>query len=181
MEVKMKVCPKCENVYNEALHPTCPHCAGTMPETLPTGGNPVVSNIGETQPANGMETMPANLLGDIEPVVGWLVCIEGPMRGMDFRIYGGYNYIGRENGEIILQGDAQISRERHAVISYYAKKDTYYVGPADGRNIIELNEEPVFNATEMKSYDVITIGSTKLMLIGLCGKRFNWAEGVKND
>ena len=49
------------------------------------------------------------------------------------------------------------------------------------RNIIELNDEPVFNATEMKSYDVIPVGSTKLMLIGLCGKRFNWAEGVKHE
>lgn len=178
MEVKMKQCPNCRNYYNEALHTSCPNCAGVAKT------EPVINNdIGTTIPVDNTDgaTQPANLFTDIDPVVGWLVCIEGPMRGLDFKIRGGYNYIGRERGEIVIQGDNQISREKHAVISYYAKRDTYYVGPAEGRNIIELNEEPVFNATEVKSYDVITVGSTKLMLIGLCGKRFNWAEGAKHE
>ncbi len=176
MEVKVKQCPNCGNIYDEGKHASCPKCQA-LPKTEPSQ-----SNIGKTEPAdNGMKTQPASILKDIDPVVGWLVCIEGPMRGMDFRIYGGYNYIGRESGEIVIQGDNQISREKHAVISYYAKRDTFFVGPAEGRNIIELNDEPVFNATEMQSYDIITVGNTKLMLIGLCGKRFNWAEGVKHE
>ena len=179
MEVKMKVCPNCGTCYREDVTPICPNCKAVPP---PDG---VRSTIPKTEPADysnsGKRTEAADMLNDINPVVGWLVCIEGPMRGIDFKIYGGYNYIGREDGEIVIQGDNQISRAKHAVISYYAKRDTYFVGPAEGRNIIELNDEPVFNATEMKSYDVITVGSTKLMLIGLCGKRFNWAEGVKHE
>lgn len=177
MEVKMKMCPNCGNFYREDLDRICPHCKAVPPT------EDADSNVGKTIPVDdmGKKTQPADIFRDINPVVGWLVCIEGPMRGMDFKIFGGYNYIGRDSGEIVIQGDMQISREKHAVISYYAKRDTYYVGPAEGRNIIELNEEPVFNATEMKSYDVITVGSTKLMLIGLCGKRFNWSEGVKHE
>ena len=115
-----------------------------------------------------------------EPVVGWLVCVEGPVRGVDYRLHDGYNFIGREEGDIHIQGDNAISRQKHAVIAFYAKRNTFYVGPADGRNIIELNGEPVFNSTEMKSYDVVTIGNTKMMLVALCGDKFNWVDGAVN-
>lgn len=115
-----------------------------------------------------------------EPVVGWLVCVEGPLRGVDFRIHDGYNFIGREEGDIHIKGDNAVSRQRHAVIAFYAKRNTFHVGPADGRNIIELNDEPVFNHVEMKNFDVLTVGNTKLMLVALCGPNFSWTEGVKN-
>jgi len=39
---------------------------------------------------------------------------------------------------------------------------------------------PVFNSTEMKSYDVVTIGNTKMMLVALCGDKFNWVDGAVN-
>ena len=66
------------------------------------------------------------------------------------------------------------------MVAFYAKRNTFYAGPADGRNIIELNGEPVFNSTEMKSYDVLTIGNTKMMLVALCGDKFNWVDGAVN-
>lgn len=115
-----------------------------------------------------------------EPVVGWLVCVEGPLRGVDFRLHDGYNFIGREEGDIHLQGDNTVSRQRHAVVAFYGKRNTFHVGPADGRNIIELNDEPVFNHTEMKSFDILTVGNTKLMLVALCGDKFNWTAGANN-
>lgn len=118
--------------------------------------------------------------GKVDPVVGWLVCVEGSLRGTDWRIHAGYNYIGREVGDIHIQGDSQISREKHAMVAYYNKNRTYYVGPAEGRNIIELNGEPVFNATKLSSYDIITVGVTKLMFIPLCDDQFAWDQ-EKND
>ena len=118
--------------------------------------------------------------GQVDPVVGWVVCIEGPLRGTDWRIHAGYNYIGREVGDIHIQGDSQISREKHAMVAYYNKNRTYYVGPAEGRNIIEVNDEPVFNATRLNSHDIITIGTTRLMFVPLCGEDFAWDQ-EKND
>ena len=114
--------------------------------------------------------------GKVDPVVGWLVCIEGPLRGISWNLHAGYNYIGRETGDIRLQGDSQISREKHATVAYYDKNRTYYVGPAEGRNIIELNGEPVFSSTQLNSRDVITIGITKLMFVPLCGEEFTWDQ-----
>ena len=112
--------------------------------------------------------------GKVDPVVGWLVCIEGPLRGTAWNLHAGYNYIGRETGDINHQGDSQISREKHATVAYYDKNRTYYVGPAEGRNIIELNGEPVFSSTQLSSRDVIKIGTTRLMFVPLCGEEFTW-------
>lgn len=113
--------------------------------------------------------------GDIsEPVVGWLVCVEGPVRGVDYRIHAGYNYIGREAGDIRIQGDQQISRQNHAMIAYDSSELTYFVGPAAGRNLIKVNGKTVFNAVEIHSYDIISIGTTKLIFVALCGEAFSW-------
>ena len=112
----------------------------------------------------------------VDPVVGWLVCIEGPLRGTAWNLHAGYNYIGRETGDIHIQGDSQISREKHATVAYYNKNHTYYVGPAEGRNIIELNGEPVFSATMLNSRDIIKIGTTRLMFVPLCSDEFTWDQ-----
>ncbi len=206
MEIKMIECPN-GHYYNAALYASCPRCSAgqsanpQFPKTTPPdkatgagmGGAPIPPTspaqpafVTDPRPAQPFEihTQPAGGLSDegqIEPVVGWLVCIEGPERGVDFRIHDGYNYIGREIGDIHIHGDNQISREKHAVISFYAKKQTFTIGPADGRNIIELNDEPVYSPMPVKSYDVITVGQSKLMLIAMCGDRFTWQEGVIHE
>ena len=111
-----------------------------------------------------------------EPVVGWLVCIEGPLRGNDYKIHAGYNYIGRETGDIRLHGDLQISRENHAQIAFDGDELLYFIGPAGGRNLIKVNGRAVINSVELKAYDVVSIGTTKLLFVPLCNERFNWNQ-----
>lgn len=118
-----------------------------------------------------------SLMGRPEPVVGWLVCIDGLSKGVDYRLHAGYNYIGREEGDIHIHGDMQISRRNHAMVAYDSSERTYYVGPSAGRNLIKVNGKTVLNAAEIKSYDVVSIGATKLMFVALCGERFGWDEG----
>ena len=36
--------------------------------------------------------------------------------------------------------------------------------------------EPVMMTVRLKAYDVLTIGSTKLMFVPLCGEQFSWDE-----
>lgn len=47
-----------------------------------------------------------------------------------------------------------------------------------GRNI-----HPVIGGSmKLDNYDIVTIGSTKLMFVGLCGKDFNWgSEGKEHE
>lgn len=113
---------------------------------------------------------------DMNPVVGWLVCIEGSSKGCDYRVHAGYNYIGRDVGDIAIHGDQQISRQNHAMIAYDESDKAYYVGPSAGRNLIKVNGKTVLNPVEIKSFDVISIGSTKLLFVALCGEQFSWND-----
>lgn len=117
-----------------------------------------------------------NVDGGVEPVVGWLVCIDGPSRGSDYRLHAGYNYIGREEGDVRIGGDQQISRRNHAMIAFDDVDVVYFVGPSAGRNLIKVNGKTVLNAVELNNYDVITIGTSKLIFVALCGEHFNWGK-----
>lgn len=139
---------------------------------------------GTTPPAFGNETI---IGGDLagsdqyDPVVGWLVCIEGAVRGNDYRIHAGYNYIGRETGDIRIRGDQQISRQNHAMIAFDSSELTYFVGPSAGRNLIKVNGKTILNAVEIHNYDIISIGSTKLIFVALCSEKFNWETRAQNN
>ena len=63
----------------------------------------------------------------IEPVVGWLVCIEGADKGKDFSILAKNNSIGRgESMDICIKGDTTISRENQARIAYDEKNNAFH-------------------------------------------------------
>lgn len=111
------------------------------------------------------------------PVVGWLVAIEGPCRGTDYRIHTGYNYIGREVGDICIRGDNTISAERDANVTFIPQTRKFYIAHEQGKNVLLVNDTPVIGGgMEIQNYDLITIGTTKLMFVGLCGEKFNWGE-----
>lgn len=113
----------------------------------------------------------------IDPVAGWLVCTEGADRGRDYRIRSGRNFIGRsEKMDIHITGDRTISRERHATVIYDPKKNAYLINPGDSREMVYLNGDGVYSATEIKAHDIIELGETKLMFIPLCGEEFKWEE-----
>lgn len=137
-------------------------------ETTPSGG---FSSIGVTTPAT------PNGIRGFMPVVGWLVCIDGPEKGRDYRIHPENNYIGRhESNDICIRGDEKVSRERHVMVVYDSEDRMFYLGAPAGTNIVRLNGKPVLEAKELHAYDIITIGSTKLMFAPFCGERFGWNE-----
>ena len=110
-----------------------------------------------------------------DPVVGWLVCTEGPSRGKSYTIRGGINSIGRSDRmDITITGDRTISAENHARLSYSDKNNRFNLLPGDGRNIVYLNGEEVFSPMPLKAYDQIDFGATKLLFIPLCGEQFTW-------
>ncbi len=109
------------------------------------------------------------------PVVGWLVCIEGPDKGSDYRIHNGNNYIGRSpNMDICIMNDRHISHDNAANIGYDDHERIFFFGPAGGRNTVRVNGKMVINSVELSPYDTITLGTSKLMFVPLCGERFDW-------
>lgn len=117
-----------------------------------------------------------------EPVVGWLVCVEGPEEGKDYRIYGRNNTIGRsEKMDICIKGDSTISRENHARLAYDEKHNAFHLIPAESTNAIYLNDEPVYVPTKLEAYNVIEFGDCKLIFIPFCNDHFTWQTGLKQD
>ena len=114
-----------------------------------------------------------------EPVVGWLVAIEGSNFGEDFKLKSGRNFIGRSTGmDVALTGDSSISREKHAIILYEPKGNVFLVQPGDAKELFYLNDKVVLTATEIKAYDVLSLGATKLLFVPCCSNKFNW-DSVK--
>lgn len=112
-----------------------------------------------------------------DPVVGWLVCIDGATKGNDYRIHSQNNYIGRSaRMDISIPGDPHISAENSAIIAYDNEDRTFYFGPGSGRNIVRVNGKPALSVEKIEAYDVLTIGTTKLLFVPLCGDRFDWNE-----
>lgn len=111
----------------------------------------------------------------IDPVVGWLVCIDGKEKGRDYRIHTDNNFVGRsERMDICIRGDETISRENHAIISYDSVDKIFYFSPGDGRSIIRLNDKAIFQTVQIKAYDKLVIGKTTFLFIPLCGEPFEW-------
>lgn len=118
----------------------------------------------------------------LEPVVGWLVCVEGAEKGRDYRLWARINSIGRgENMDVSIKKDDTISKVNHAKLAYDPKHNNFQLIPGESINNIYLNEEPVYTPVKLSAYDLIEIGNSKLLFVPLCGENFNWTDGVKQE
>ena len=111
---------RCNNghFYDSSKYQQCPYCgisnmdaSKTMPIIVPneTVGSTFGSAVGTTvaMTAEDLKNRQSSAKDDgktvgimkqskgIDPVVGWVVCIEGPAKGMDYRIKSERNFIGR--------------------------------------------------------------------------------------
>ena len=116
-----------------------------------------------------------------EPVVGWLVCVEGAHFGEDFRLKSGRNFIGRDAGmDVIISKDKTVSREKHAVVLYDPKGHIFLIQPGESKELCYLNDEVLPTPSTLKANDILTVGDTKLMFIPCCGPAFNW-DKIKKE
>jgi len=117
----------------------------------------------------------------IDPVTGWLVCIEGPQMGRDYRIMAEKNFIGRaEDMHIQILGDNRIARRNHAIIAYDPVKRNTLILPGESSGLAYHNNEAVYTPTELHVYDIIQLGNSKFLFIPLCGEHFEW-ENLKDE
>lgn len=146
-------------------------------------GQTVPLNQNETQPPWGGTVVigPNGIAKGNRLVVGWLVCIEGPEKGNDYRLFTGKNYIGRSvKSDICIEKDKAVSAEEHALIAYDSNNNCFYMADGRGRNINYLNGKPILGGSaELNPYDVIKTGETKLVFVPFCGEHFMWAAEEK--
>jgi hypothetical protein len=113
-----------------------------------------------------------------DPVVGWLVVVEGPGRGASLNIGYGNNRVGRAPTENISLdfGDEEISRENHATLTFDGRHRRFYMLPGQGRNLVYVNDQPVMTPIELTGGEEILLGQTKLRFVPFCGKTFDWYQ-----
>jgi hypothetical protein len=199
--MKMKLCAN-NHYYDADANDSCPYCKGSgaigvtvaaaapQPYTAPAaadGDGKTVPVFGAPAQSGGGDgrTVPifrkqAEERGDadvaIDPVVAWLVCIEGADKGRDYRVRDGNNFVGRgDNMDICVRNDDTISRENHAIVTYDSRDKLYYFAPGSGRNIVRLNGKPVLTVSELHAYDRVEIGASIFVFVPLCGGAFSWA------
>ncbi|MFN3225958.1 MAG: FHA domain-containing protein [Hyphomicrobiales bacterium] len=137
---------------------------------------PEVTRVLAVEPvAETMET--ANETDTVNPVVGWLVVVDGPGRGRDLSFAVGMNAIGRGDGNDVVVdfGDDEIVSEAHAYIVYDEEGRSFHATHAGQNSVVRLNNEPLLEAKEVKSGDQLRIGQTTLRLVTLCGDDFDWS------
>lgn len=190
------------HLYDTDQYATCPYCsgAGNRMDFRFKGADEVGKTVGPGSHSVGATVAPSvhrqatgasdtgKTVGvfqkkmSFEPVVGWLVCVEGKEKGKDYRIYGKNNTIGRDDrSDICLKGDDSISRENHAKLAYDRKHNNFHIIPADGTNPVYLNEEPVYVPEKLKANDILEIGELKLMFIPFCNDNFKWEQPDKES
>lgn len=193
-----KECPECAKAYDYTIPLGAPDMGNTdsigktvplQRDTVPV--NPQVNHWADAQDymsANYASegyapTMPVNYdrggLNDqpSRPVTGWLVCIDGPEKGHDYRLHDEYNYIGRSaKMDVAIQGDPTVSRENHAIIAYDSQERLFYFAPVSGASIVRHNGKAVLGNVELKNGDRIQVGKGTFMFVPLCGENFQWEE-----
>ena len=180
----MKQCPN-GHFFDENRYAQCPYCDNSFDagRTVAAADAVPADDIGVTVavlpdlPEDSGKTV-AFLEQEtgFDPVVGYVICIDGPMKGADFRLRSGRNFIGRSASmSISLADDNAVSRENHAVISYDDRHNQFRVAAGTGRGLTYLNDEEIETARVLKAYDEIEVGRSKLLFLPLCGDQFQWA------
>lgn len=184
-------CPRF-HLYNapEGQDAGCPVCAAQQAELARTrgvwGDAPSAEDPSQSttvEPARAGGGVPggktvgiyAHLGSAVDPVVGWLACVDGPDKGRDWRLVSGRNAIGRGEGmPVRLTADASVSRERHAVISFDPRRRSFSLAPGEGPGLVYCNGQEVVVSVTLAPYDRIEVGASTLQFVPLVGPHFSW-------
>ena len=187
----MQYCSKCTKYYDGELYAVCPYCFGGDLKN-DNGGNSMPSTIGKNDADDKISisdmfrrkrsgNMNATVIRvkqklGFDPVVGWLVCVEGNDIGKDFRLHSGNNTVGRSDEmNVCLQGDPSVSRY-HFSVTYDHLGNRYFINSnSESRELVYVNDYPVVaGAVKLKRGDKIRVANTVLIFVPFDSEDFQW-------
>lgn len=153
--------------------------APDFPKTAPLDAAPAapVTPAAPARPKREMSATVALNVSDagIAPVCGWLVVTEGDNKGLSFPVHSEKNTIGRgSNFDVNLSFDKAISKEGDAVLTYDSRSRKFFVTLGAGKNNVYHNNALLLTPEEVKDYDVIEAGATKLVFRSFCNDEFTY-------
>ncbi len=109
-----------------------------------------------------------------DPVVAWLVCVEGREKGRDYRLHAGRNFVGRAyNMDVSLPDDEQVHRDNHCSIVYEPRNSVFMLVAGEG-SVPLLNGDQVREAAGLSEDDIIEIGGSRFQFVPFCKERRTW-------
>lgn len=190
------------HIYDETIHAACPYCSnnvslsGIGAPSFPTAQQlnspsfPRTESLNspafpKTEPLNAPEpkvkkdmspTVALNVnRSGIDPVRGWLVVVSGSKSGKSFEIHSEKNTVGRgASFDVDLAFDPAVSKEGDVNVSYDARNHRFFLSPAAGKNNVYHNEQLLLAPVELKDYDTLEVGSTKLVFRSFCNSEFDY-------
>jgi hypothetical protein len=191
---------RCPNghYYDDAKFSSCPHCsvfgANPRPDAtqsaafrVPSFGDeektvskerPFVLDDEKTERfAGGDEEKTIGFMRSAlraDPVVGWLVCVEGAEKGRDYRLHAGRNFIGRTwKMDVNIVDDRSISRENHASIVFEPNEAVFMI--VNGESVkTYLNGVPVTSPMPLAAGDKVGLGDSLYDFVPYCGRDRRW-------
>ncbi len=147
-----------------------------IPKTAPTSEfKQKQEEIGKTQSVFQPKT-------GKDPVVGWLVCVQGHDTGEDYKLRAKTNTIGRgSDNDVRIKGDDTITSATHAKIDYDVLNNDFYLLPGNNRNTIYLNGAPVYAAVKLTGYDRIRFGQSEVLFVPFCTDKFVWPTAEEKE
>ena len=149
-------------------------------QAMPKGGNVQISAPGRVPAAGisaGADPVTVGIFSKHQGkgyVTGWLVGREGPVKGRDYRIYHGMNWIGRSsNMDICIMEDISISQEKHCAVVYDSKSNQFYIAGGTG-TITYLNENLLEGSSVIQLGDTVKIGSSTFEFVPFCREGHTW-------
>lgn len=111
-----------------------------------------------------------------QPVVGWVIIIDGSGKGQSFELTFGMNPIGRNaSNKVALDfGDDLISGDDHFSIAYDDRNRNFLIAARSGRNLVYIGDDPIIDSRTLESGTELTVGNTTLKFVALCTKEWTW-------
>lgn len=188
---------RCEagHFYDDSKFDTCPHCKSPLPKNPQRGIGDQKTVFGPSDPSIAQRAMRQQVQVDLaaprpgvdaktvgifrtekgyDPVVGWLVCVEGREKGRDYRLHAGRNFIGRAiKSDIALVDDERISREDHCSIVFEPRRAVFLLARGEGDGVI-VNGARLEENLELHGDERIEIGASAFVFVPFCGEGRSW-------
>ena len=177
-------CPYCNDVNSFGTRPLGNSPEPAFPSTMPVDSamdfyaadNAPKENV-QPKVKKGMGVTVALNVTDVgvNPVRGWLVVVEGVKCGTSFVLHSEKNFIGRGSQfDIDLSFDKSVSKEGDVIIAFDSRSSKFFITPSSSKNNVYHNNSILLVHAEVKDYDTIEIGSTKLVFRSFCNEQFSY-------
>jgi len=108
-------------------------------------------------------------------VVGWMIGLNGTIRGESFQIRMGRNILGRSRSSDVTIQDEQASAH-HADLVYRPEEKRYILMDHNSTNGTYVNGVEIEPRRDLVSRDIVTIGSHRLLFLCLADFGLGWDD-----